>query len=598
MCGIVAVFQTKPAITEQAITVALDRIRYRGPDEQSIWCSDNSQVLLGHARLSIIDPSYGQQPLHNKENTLHAVVNGEFYNYKSIRRELCKKGYRFTSHSDSEILIALYQAYGVACLEYLDGEFAFVLYDQSKQLLFAARDRFGVKPLFYTQYNNTLYFASEIKAILALGVPAIWNQSMIITRGMFTEDETFFKSIVAIKPAHYLLADHTSCKALQSINYWQIGFTEEYASTEHSFEIVSQTLVQLLEQSISQRLIADVPVASYLSGGIDSCIVYLLATKLLDKPIPAFTIAFEQKSIDESDTVKHITQQTGGEHHLLTISEQAICQHYPQAVYHAESTLANSNSVARFCLSEYANKLGFKCVLTGDGSDELFAGYSYFQIKTEQDVTIPRILQIQHSLNKQLEAFYTDDYAHQKMNSEFLFYNTLTKLTGDNPSLSGLALSQWVSIKLMFHNYIVSRVGERMDMAHAIETRLPFLDRKVAEFACRLPNVFKYHNGKEKILLNHAFKDLMPKAIVEKQKHGFRGPSANFNNPRSPLNQFYGDILHSEVLGNIPLIDKKKVLTYYQKLPKSSHIQYPIADILLNTIVSLCLLQQQFSLSN
>src|SRR6516164_9890682 len=293
MCGVVAVFSRRDSISVPAFNRAIQSLYHRGPDGQRHWVSQDQRVGLGHARLSIIDLLTGDQPIANEDGTIQIVVNGEFYEYEAIRRELCESGHRLRTRSDSEIALHLYENSGVHCLHRLRGEFAFVLWDETNRTLFAARDRFGIKPLFYAFHNETFYFASEVKALFAAGVPARWDAESVYHSVELGGHpiRTLFDGILQVPPGHYLIATE---KHVQLHQYWDFDYPRaEQSSRLRPDADYAAEFRQALEEAVRIRLRADVPVGCYLSGGLDSCSVLGLAARHHPEPIRAFTLTFD-----------------------------------------------------------------------------------------------------------------------------------------------------------------------------------------------------------------------------------------------------------------------------------------------------------------
>ena len=371
MCGIFGYINPLKALTKEELLKVIKTLLHRGPEEQGIWQSDDATVGLCHTRLAIIDLCGGHQPLVSQDESIHAVVNGEFYEYEKIREELIAKGYAFRTHTDSEILIALYQEYGTNCLFHLRGEFAFILWDENKKQLFAARDRFGIKPLFYTKYNGGLYLASEIKALLKLGIPAIWNVDAVLAMMylVFPQDSTIFKDIYAIKPGYFLIAKDSD---VTFEKYWDLNLAKtSELPTEYNEAEYIKIFRKKLEDAVKIRLKADVPVGCYLSGGLDSSAIFALASQIHHKPVKAFSIAFDNPLFDESKFAKEMAQHIGSEYHEVRITQKDMAENFSDTIWHTEYPFLNAHVVAEYLLSKLVSEAKFKVVLTGEGADEL-----------------------------------------------------------------------------------------------------------------------------------------------------------------------------------------------------------------------------------
>jgi asparagine synthase (glutamine-hydrolysing) len=369
MCGIFGIVSTSGAISLEVLARGVRALEHRGPDAQRQWIAGHGRAGLGHSRLSIIDLSTGDQPLANEDETLHAVVNGEFYGFEAIREELEARGHRLRTRSDSEILLHLYEDLGAACLKRLRGEFAFALWDESNDLLFAARDRFGIKPLFYTLRDGVLYLASEVKALLGAGLPLQWDLEAAFQgfgAAVLHADQTFFEGVRQVPPGHYLL--FTGGK-LRICSYWDFDFPAGGAGARAlPIAEAAETLRATLDEAVRLRLRADVPVGCYLSGGLDSCAVLGLAARHLSRPIRAFTLSFEEEAYDEPPIAKETAAHVGAEFQSFRITARDLADHLPDALWHGESFLINTHGVAKYLLSRAVRDQGYKVVLTGEGA--------------------------------------------------------------------------------------------------------------------------------------------------------------------------------------------------------------------------------------
>jgi asparagine synthase (glutamine-hydrolysing) len=366
MCGIVAFFSRGRAVQKNVLQPATRSLHHRGPDGQRHWISHDGRVGLGHARLSIIDLSTGDQPIASEDGRSQIVVNGEFYDYESTRRELERSGHRLRTKSDSEIALHLYQDVGPQCLHRLRGEFAFVLWDETHETVCAARDRFGIKPLFYAFHDETLYLASEVKALFAAGVPARWNAESVwhsIGSGGH-QSHTLYDGVFQIPPGHYLLADD---KDLRLFRYWDFDYPIDGASArQRSDADYAAEFRHVLDESVRLRLRADVPVACYLSGGLDSCSVRGLAAK-------------HHADYDEEAQAKEMAARVGAHFCPVPVRHDDLAEHFADAIAQSESLCVNGHGVAKYLLSRAVRDAGFKVVLTGEGSDEILGGYAHFR---------------------------------------------------------------------------------------------------------------------------------------------------------------------------------------------------------------------------
>jgi asparagine synthase (glutamine-hydrolysing) len=380
MCGIVAALSERGPVDAAALDAATRRLHHRGPDAQRCWIAPHGRVGLGHARLSIIDLATGDQPIANEDERLHIVANGEFYDYERIQRDLERRGHRLRTRSDSEVALHLYEDFGTRCLHELRGEFAFVIWDEPNRTLFAARDRFGIKPLFYAVRGGTLMLASEAKALFAAGVPARWDHASFKQAASLLvphQDRTLFAGVSQVPPGHYLLATPGH---LQILPYWDFEYPRsDRARAARSDEEYAGAFRHALAEAVRLRLRADVPVGCYLSGGIDSCAVLGLAMRERSDPIRAFTLTFDRAEYDESAIAKEMASRAGAEFNPIPIRQADLADHFADAIWHSEAMCINAHGVAKYLLSRAVRDAGYKVVLTGEGSDEILGGYPHFR---------------------------------------------------------------------------------------------------------------------------------------------------------------------------------------------------------------------------
>ncbi|HEX8811673.1 MAG TPA: asparagine synthase (glutamine-hydrolyzing), partial [Terracidiphilus sp.] len=379
MCGIVALFSRRDPISEVVLQRATQSLYHRGPDGQRHWMSPDRRIALGHARLSIIDLATGDQPIASEDEQIRIVVNGEFYGYEATQHELERSGHRLRTRSDSEIALHLYEDLGAQCLHRLRGEFAFVLWDETNRTIFAARDRFGIKPLFYAFYKETLYFASEVKALFAAGVPARWDAESVYHSVEFGGHpmRTLFDGILQVPPGHYLIATE---KHVQLHQYWDFDYPKvDQASPLRSDADYAAEFRQALEEAVRIRLRADVPVGCYLSGGLDSCSVLGLAARHHPEPIRAFTLTFDHADYDEEREAREMADKVGAEFFPIPIRQDDLADHFADAILQSETLCFNAHGVAKYLLSRAVRDAGYKVVITGEGSDEILGGYAHFR---------------------------------------------------------------------------------------------------------------------------------------------------------------------------------------------------------------------------
>jgi asparagine synthase (glutamine-hydrolysing) len=556
MCGICGIVKSGAAVTESEVRAMREVLAHRGPDRAGQLVQ--GRVGLGHRRLSIIDLSEaGSQPMLNETGTICLVFNGEIYNFQDLQSFLEKKGHLFRSQSDSEVIVHAYEEFGLECLHHFRGMFAFALWDHNRQRLFAARDRLGKKPFFYCLHKGNFYFGSEIKAILA--APQIPRELDWESLGFFLSlnytpaPYTLFRGIRQLEPAQYLLweADHLTIK-----EYWNLAYPPEVPEVEP--QKVLPIFERELDEAIRLRLIADVPVGAFLSGGLDSAAVVASAASLYPGRLKTFAIGFGEKSYDERSNARQVAVRHGTEHHeiLVTPDVKAIL---PELVWHGEEPTADSSMVPVYYLSRFASQ-NVKVVLTGDGADEILAGYPTYQahfllrwLKTwpqglQQSLyRLAHILPVSHhkvswdfKLKRLVDALsWNLDYAHYSWR-RIWSPEELAKLIPGKPLREGFDLYHYwlqrssnssplnrmlyADTRFYLPNDMLVKV-DRMTMAHGLEARAPFLDHQLVELAARLPDSWKLKGLVwKKYLLRRLLQDKVPASIRWQSKKGFNVP--------------------------------------------------------------------------
>jgi len=641
MCGIVAVYSRREPISAAVLERATRRLYHRGPDGQRQWISPDGKAGLGHARLSIIDLTTGDQPIANEHETVRIIVNGEFYGYEAIQKELERAGHRLRTRSDSEIALHLYEDMGIQCLHRLRGEFALVIWDQANRTMIAARDRFGIKPLFYAFHNEALYVASEVKALFAAGVPARWDTTSVyqcVELGGH-QTRTLFDGVFQVPPGHYLIASE---KHLQLHQYWDFNYPKADAfKTQRSDADYVAEFRHVFEEAVRIRLRADVPVGCYLSGGLDSCAVLGLAAKHHAEPIRAFTLTFDHADYDEGAIAKEMAAQAGAEFYPIAMRQDDLAYHFADAIVQSETLCYNAHGVAKYLLSRAVRDAGYKVVLTGEGSDEILGGYAHFrrdmvlyggngqdareseQLLQELDRTNPvsRGLLLPHGQAGQLggvkrqlgfvpswietfsarsgklRALMSDDFQEEFCSRED-FQGLLSEIDIRNQLSGRDALNQslYLWAKSVLPMYILTMLGDRMEMAHSIEGRVPFLDHHVVEVLRSQPPAMKIRAMNEKFVLREAVRDVITDTVYRRQKHPFLSPPATLN-PQQKLHAFVQDALRGPQLAAIPYFDRKKVIALLDGVDRMDEGSRVANDQVLMTLASMCVLQQGFGLA-
>lgn len=631
MCGIVALFSKQKPISELPLKQGMDCLSHRGPDGQKSWFSADKRVALGHTRLSIIDINGGEQPITNQDKSLHIIANGEFYEFEQIQRDLKRWGYQLQSNSDSEIALHLYNEFGTQCLHYLRGEFAFIIWDEHNKLLFAARDRFGIKPLYYSIYDNILYLASEVKALFAAGVPAYWDRESFLpaTCHILAPDRTLFANVYQVPPGHFMLASHYGVKLHR---YWDFDYPLMNNSTyQHTPEDYIEKLRYSLNKAIQMRLRADVPVGCYLSGGLDSSTVLGIAATHNQKPIDAFTVTFDNEAYNEESLACETAAKIGANLHVIPIRQSDLAENFADSIWYSEMICSNGQMTAKYLLSKFARDAGYKVILTGEGADEIFGGYIYFQAdhtalqepirarRSDSSITLSFLntetsTQALNSVQRLLgfvpcaikcstiqylasASFYSREFmsqvAHQDMYR--IFFNQID-VQGQLRGREYLYQSLYLWSKTILPNYIFRQLGDGVEMANSIEGRLPFLDHKVFELVRNIPSSLKIKGMTEKYVLREAAKPFITDAVYHRRKHTFAAPPSTLK-PNDILHQLIQDTLRSSAMSFLPFYNQASVIQLLDQLPTINKEESSLVDSILLTILSACLLQEKFRLA-
>ena len=569
MCGIYGYVSRNGKIDADVLRAMGRALAHRGPDDEGELIQNTGAVSagLGHKRLSIIDLSQaGKQPMANEDKTLWLTLNGEIYNYQELRNELEHKGHRFGSRSDAEVVVHLYEESGTRCLDKLDGMFAFAIWDSKNNSLFLARDRVGKKPLHYCETDDGIIFASEIKALLQhpkvsrdLNLKAL---SKYLSYEYVPAPDTIFRSIKKLEPAHYLFHENGESHCFP---YWQIPIEDDPAANRSEADYTEE-LRELLERAVRRRLVADVPVGLFVSGGLDSGIVAAFAAKVRDH-LQCFSVGFDEPSFDESAYSKQVAASLGIKHHLKVFDANEMLRLVPELPQILDEPLADPSILPLYLLSRFASER-MKVVLSGDGGDELFAGYQTFQAHKlmtyfsalpgfiKQSIkTISSHLPVSHgylSTDYKLKQFLKGDGASAETRfflwrgafgnnekNDLLTPDIRRELAGHDAyedvdryiRASGLTKELerilYLAMKLYLQDNNLVTV-DRASMANGLEVRCPLLDKDVVEFVCRLPMNYKLNGFTTKYLLKRSAAGMLPRNIIYRQKRGFGIPLAKW----------------------------------------------------------------------
>lgn len=514
-----------------------DAIEHRGPDDSGYYVDEN--VSIGMRRLSIIDLAGGHQPMFNEDESIVLVFNGEIYNFRELRHELEEKGHIFSTNSDTEVIAHAYEEYGYACLNKFNGMFAIALWDIGKKELFLARDRLGIKPLYYSIFGNNLVFGSEIKSLVEFGIKPIVNEqalSSYFSLRYVPAPLSMFEGVLKLEPGHFL---RFSEKGLQLKNYWNLNFTKSFIGRSG----FKKEVILKLKDSVKKRLIADVQVGSFLSGGLDSSMITALANEMSTEPIKTFSVGFYGSEYDETPYSREVAEYFGTDHteEWVDIDNSAII---PKLVYHLDEPLADPAVLPTYLISQVASKK-VKVVLSGEGGDEAFAGYSHYQSELNMHYIsrhIPENLKnMVYSTGNKVENHTIKKYLlyiGSRKDQKSSYYHRL-KLR-DNGFLNSHILTindNDYSIDLFYNSddYLTSMLNfdikywlpddllmkvDKMTMANSLEARVPFLDHTVLELTSTIPSNILLNKG----LLKECAYEILPKEIIMRKKHGFDVP--------------------------------------------------------------------------
>lgn len=588
MCGIVGIIGSDTEYKREVIRDMAECIKHRGPDDDGFF--DDDFVSLGMRRLSIIDLKGGAQPITSSDGNLLIFFNGEIYNYKELREELKQKNYTFKTDSDTETILYLYQKYGKASLSKLRGMFAFCIYDQTAHRLFLARDHFGVKPLYYLKNGNEIAgFASEIKALLEhpnykkeVNDDAVFNYLRFQYNPL---EETFFKHIFSLRPGHCMTIDITK-NTFEIEQYWKFQFETDRSLTE---EKASEKIQQVMRNSVSYHMISDVPVGSFLSGGVDSSIIATLMNEVIAKEKPGtknktFTIGF--KEISEGNAAKETSDMLQTDHTEISVSAEEYFKVLPNLVWHFDEPVADPSAIALYFVAREARKK-VKVVLSGEGADELFGGYHVYRAPYDYR----KIQWLPHSLLTLLARVWPtrgQNYlkrAAGKLSDWYIGNASVFSLEerekmwkgghakdfsldsiyrqAANEKISDSTTMQLLDINTWLVGDILAK-ADKMTMANSLELRVPFLDMKVANLAKTLPDNLKWKKGTTKYILRKAFEKIIPRSTANRSKLGFPIPMKEWlkKDPKPIYETIYNSIYIKSYL-NILEIERMNARQIY-----------------------------------
>jgi asparagine synthase (glutamine-hydrolysing) len=574
MCGIAGILNLTVAQSphREELTAMMAKLHHRGPDGRGLYI--DGPVGIAHTRLSIIDLASGEQPIHNEDRNIWITFNGEIFNYIELRAELVAEGHRFYTHSDTEVIVHLYEQHGTKFVDRLNGQFAIALWDSRKETLILARDRTGIRPLFYTRANQRLCFASEVKALFAL--PDVRREidavalNEICTYWSPLAPHSVFKNVLSLPPGHIMIVANGKSQVEQFWN-WTFPDAGDYNSRRSEGDYAEE-LRELMIDAVKLQLRADVPVGAYLSGGLDSSIITSLIHHFSSTKLRTFSLTFEDAEFDEREQQQDLVKYLGTDHSSLNCTRGDIATAFPRTILHTETPIVRTAPTPLMLLSGHVRASGYKVVLTGEGADEVFGGYDIFKeakvrrfwARQPESTMRPRILERLYPYLKHspmtgrafTQGFFRDGMEH--LNEPFFahiprwtttrrisqfFSQRMREEIGERDPYEAIrqtlpsAISRWapmskdqyIEAHTLMTGYLLCSQGDRVAMANSIEGRFPFLDHRVIEFANRLPPKLKVRGLVEKYLLKKSMTGLLPESTRTRTKQPYRAPdSASF----------------------------------------------------------------------
>ena len=604
MCGISGTLKLRGGLADSdELSAMISTLAHRGPDAHGVYSS--GPVGLAHSRLSIIDLEGGAQPMSIANGALSITFNGEIFNYIELRESLIAKGHRFATRSDTEVILHLYQEYGEDCVQRLNGQWAFALWDAPRRKLFLSRDRMGVRPLFYTQTSDSFLFASEIKALLAC--PQVRAEldpralGQIFTFWVTVPPRTAFKDICQLPPAHSLVVEDGQ---VRSWRYWSLEYGSEGTPSSANETKLAQDLLELLLDATRIRLRSDVPVGAYLSGGLDSTVISALTHLLVGDRLRTFSVSFEDSAFDESAYQREASRFLHTQHSDVCCLYTDIAESFPQVIWHSEQPILRTAPAPLFLLSKLVHESGYKVVLTGEGADEILGGYDIFkETKVRRfmgrhpesawrPLMLKRLYPYMDGIQRQ-PAAYLKHFFHvseDDLNSPFFSHLPRWELTAKLKMLftsefreamcpdfadlqetlpasfsawDGFHQAEYLEAMYLLPGYILSSQGDRMAMAHSVEGRYPFLDHRVVRFAAQLPPTMKMKVLDQKHLLKQAASGMIPASIQNRHKQPYRAPDGKSFFTPSP--EYVQEMLCEEQLKKDGVFQPAPVAALLQK---------------------------------
>jgi len=609
MCGVVGFLSdTKISQKKQLVTKMIASLHHRGPDEWGMYTSRD--IALGHCRLSIIDLSGGLQPFVTERYAIS--YNGEIFNYLELRKELLRKGVNFLTDSDTEVIIRMYETYGEDAIRQLNGQFAFLLWDKIKHRMIAARDRYGIRPLYVLSHNNNYYFASEMKAFDCInGFERKFDVSNLYEHALLWNtlaDRTVYTSIRSVQSGTYEVYETGSEPQVQQ--YYELG--ESHFESHSTFDEAKEEFTSMLTDSVRIRLRSDVPVGNYLSGGIDSSAITYLTSKLNRKKFNTYSITFQDKDFDESTFQRELVNHIDSEHYEAHMTSKLINDTFLEAVYHCERPLFRTAPVPLYKLSDLVQQKKMKVVLTGEAADEILFGYdSYKELKllefwdrnrssSFRPLLIKRLyphlnyfkdgrrfrlmrmfyegfldsyknelasLNIRMNNNKIINNFLSKDQ-NVSLDMDKMFENVRSQLPSHYNNWSILQLNQYLEMKTLLSGYLLSSQGDRMSLAHGVEGRYPFLDHRLVERVFSYKDSHKLRFFSQKHLLREVFRPLIPKSIVDRPKMPYQAPDLRAFYHKGTLSDEAQYYLSNDMINDYGIFDPTFIKRFLRKFQR------------------------------
>lgn len=610
MCGICGIFNLnqRKKFDGEILDRMLYAIRHRGPDGSRTWIND--YAALGFNRLSFLDLNGGMQPIFNEEKTVSMICNGEIFNWQELKEKLTKKGHLFSTETDVEVIIHLYEEYGTDFPKHLNGQFAIALYDSRNMQMLLVRDQIGICPMFYTVADGRVIFASEIKAILEYpGVERKLNMKAVDQLMHFpgvVSPDTFFKNIYSLRAGHMLLIEPE--QKIQDIEYWDLIYRQEEDKGEAYYV---ERLRELIKKSVSKRLIADVPIGFYISGGLDSSVVACYIGKYLLNSYYSFSAEIASEDLNESRFQRIICDYVNSSHYSTKVTEQEIWENLSKVIYHCESAVKESYDVAAYMLSGLVSTSPAKAVLTGQGSDEFFYGYVGYMVDLFRNMQKGKMSPEECEVNERLwgDPYFRFERNHPeigKIHSQIYSKD----IRGEKEKFSAFAESpinvervknlssqqrrSYIDYKLRLSDHLLGEHGDRMFFSHSIEGRHPFLDSELLSFVVTIPDKYKLKGVNEKYILKKASEGIVPDEILKRKKFPFQAPGMSSMIKKSSGISFLDDtLIKKHGIFDVAYINEMKKM-YGQdnfKLMGAYEIDYLL---IVMTVTMLC---EQYSLS-